>query len=321
MEGTDANADWQGSDAALDEHVGVGAAAGRLQDWGEAERFQRPANHRHRVALRFDPVGLIGVANIQRYAGLGIAGCGLVEHLAELPFHPGQLVVAAAAELAVQQRPLRDDVALQAALHPPDVGGGFGVNAAQGQAGEDVGGHQQGRQAVFRLQPCVGSAAHDFGGDYVLRRGRHRDAVGRPLTVKHDARLGCQQAEIQVMHTDQPAFLVAGEGHLNGAARAVRPGGAGQRLQHDGHPGLAVAAEYGRAVGAQGVAVQHRLDAPARLHGIQVGRQQHGLPRAVQPGDDVVEGVMLHRQAQRRQPGADLPVHGVFLAAGAVNPD
>ena len=168
---------------------------------------------------------------------------------------------------------LGDDVAFEAALHPADVGGGLGVNAAQGQAGEDVGGYEQGRETVFRLQPGVGGAARDFGGDDVLGRSGHGDAVGRAFAVEDDAGRGGELAEVHVPDADQPALLVSGESDLHGAVRAAGLGDAGQRLQHDGDARLAVAAEDGGAVGAQGVSVKLRLDAAPGFDGVEVGGQ------------------------------------------------
>ena len=98
-------------------------------------------------------------------------------------------------------------------------------------------------------------------------------AVGRAFAVEDDAGLGGEQAEVHVPDADQPALLVSGEGDLDGAVRAAGLGDAGQRLQHDGDAGLAVAAEDGCAVGAQGVAVQLRLDAPPGFDGVEVRRQ------------------------------------------------
>ena len=73
----------------------------------ETEGVEGPANGRYRFVLCLDSVCLVCVDDVQRDSGVRVAGGGFVEHPAELTLEPGQLVVAAAAELAVQRRRAR----------------------------------------------------------------------------------------------------------------------------------------------------------------------------------------------------------------------
>ena len=110
----------------------------------------------HRRMVRRDVVRLVGVRDFQRNRGPRIFPGNFPENVAEHLGIAVQLGVVAAADFAVEERFFRDDVALQAALDSADVGRGLRVDAAQGQLGQNLGGQQDGGQALFRFDPGVG---------------------------------------------------------------------------------------------------------------------------------------------------------------------
>ena len=202
------------------------------------------------------------------------------------------------------------------------------VNPTQGKAGEDVGGDQQGGHAVFRFQAGVGGNAGDAALHHVLRRRANADAAHRTFAVEHHA-AGCRdEREIQVARPVQAAFLGAREHHLHLAAQTAVFHGGGDTLHDDGQAGLAVAAQDGGSVGAQGVAVgvEGGLDAPARFHGVHVGGQHHrgfagAAVAAGQGGHQVAVSIVLYRRSEVAEPRGEVGVDGVLLSGGAVDTD
>ncbi len=83
----------------------------------------------------------------------------------------------------------------------------------------------------------------------------------------------------------------------------------------------ALQSQNGAAIGAQHLPVQHRSNAPARLHRVQVGRKHYRLAGPLQPGNDVVEGVVADLKAQGPEAGGHLPVHFIFFPGRAVDAD
>ena len=230
-----------------------------------------------------------------------------------------QFLRVAAADFAVEKGALRDDVAFQAALQIADVGGSFGVKAAQGQAGQEVAGNNQGGDTLFRFQSSMGGPAGDVGFDDVLGWGGHGKPVGRAFAVKDDAYFGGKAVKIQVMRAEQAALLGPGKDYLDGTVGGPFLPEGGQGFEDDGDAGFAVAAEDGRAVGAQEVAVQLGADAAPRLYGVEVRRQDDRLARSVLPGDNIAKGVGFHPEAQGFEPGGNCPGHFILLPGGAVD--
>ena len=334
MEVAHPDADGQGGDAALKEHIGVGAAAGGHHCGREAGGCHRAGDVPQRRVVVRHPVGAILAANVQVNLRFGVQRRRLVKGAPELGGVVVQAGLTKRAQFAVQVRRFGDDVPLQAAMQGANVGGGFPVNSAQGQAAQDVGGHQQGGDAVFRFQPGVGRYAGDVALHHILRRGAHADAAHRPFAVKDDAGAGLHQRKIQVARSVQAAFLGAGEYHLHRTAGNAVLKGRFQPLQHDGQPGLAVAAEDGAAVRPQDIAVgvQRGVDAAPRLHGVHMSGQQHGrivvrrvdagaavAGAAGQGGHQVAVGVVAHGGAQSGEAGGKVGVDGVLLSGGAVD--
>ena len=173
---------------------------------------------------------------------------------------------------------------------------------------------------LLRLDAGVGGPPRDLDLVADVGWGCRGDAARGTLTVEDDGLPGGYQGEVQFPGAQQPGLLGAGEAHLDGdVADAVLPDRL-DGLENGRESRLAVAPQYGGAIGHDAVALDPWLDAPARLDGVHVGREQQRALTAL-VGDEVAEVVGLYRQPQRLETARQVDRDLVLLTGRAVDTD
>jgi hypothetical protein len=119
----------------------------------------------------------------------------------------------------------------------------------------------------------------------MIRRRPLGEEEAGVVRVEDDAVLGADARDVQVLRAEQAHLLADGEDGLDGRVRDVLLLQAADGLDDDGAAGLVVAAEHGRAVRADDVALDDRLDALARDDRVHVGGHHDRLG----PGDGAGE--------------------------------
>ena len=234
----------------------------------------------------------------------------------------GQLLVVAAARLALDEHLVGHDVGRHAALDHADVGRGLRIDAAQRHRGDRLAGDADGVDALLRLRARVrGLAVHlDLQGVLAGRAGDD-DADG-PARVQHvaaprRAACSCPAFARRASPTSSLTEMTTSSGGC-----AVRPRKRPDHLQDGGHARLVVAAQDGRAVGVDHAVADHRLD-PTSLPTVSMCalsiRQSPGPAREAR--DQVVVLVVLHLAAQLGEAARQVLADGCFLARWAVDGD
>ncbi len=230
-----------------------------------------------------------------------------------------ELGLVAAASLGGYARGLGHGVCGCAAADQADVSRGLVVEAALREAGDETGGHVYGRDALLGLDAGVRAAAGEAQlGAETAGRG-HGDLVHGTLAVELGAAPRRDHRVIQICRTFQAALLPTGEDQLQrgqGLARLLEGGNA---FKDGRDAGLGVAAEDGRAVGVDQVAIDQGLNAAAGLDSVHVGAEEEGLAAVAYAGDDVAVSVLPHVRAERLQAAAQVMREGLLLPGGTVD--
>ena len=305
-------------DAVETEDVAVGAAAGGL-DVG----FHAHVAHDAGYELGGGLVGVEAVHlehHFQAFGdfGLGITTADVADGVEELHSEQFQGLHVHAAEFAGDGRLGRDRVADGAAGDGGDVEGGFLIDTALGEVGDDVAGDLDGGEAFFGFDAGVGSPTANVYVEGHVGGAAAGDGVDGAVAVKDDRLGGVDHGEVKIGRADQADFFAAGEHYLDRTAGASLFTDGFESLQDGGHAGLAIAAKNGVAVGGDSVAGDLGPDAAAGVNGIHVGGEQEGLV-AVLAGDDVAVVVAGNLETEVGQAVGHLEGDIPFLAGGAVD--
>ncbi len=164
----------------------------------------------------------------------------------------------------------------------------------------------------------------------VVRGGGAREEVAGGVTVEHETGARRQRGDVEVLGAEQADLLADGERDLDVAVRDGRVAEHAHDLADDRATRLVVAAEHGRAVGADDVAFDDRLDAFSGDHGVHVRGEQErrGGAGALHAREDVAgraaddrTGVVgPHLGAELFELACQPGRHEVLLAGMAVEP-
>ena len=135
----------------------------------------------------------------------------------------------------------------------------------------------------MRFEPAHGEAQ-------ALRAGRAHEQVAGRVAVEDQPLARAQQTEVEISRALQANLLAHREHDVDRSVRDVLLAQLMQHLADDRASRLVVTAEHGSAVGADDVAVDHRLHAFARNDGVHVGAQKqrrHALASAVEMADQI----------------------------------
>jgi len=312
------------------EDVGVAAAAHARGGDGAAGAGGGGDDQPHDDGVLGDGHGLVGRLDLDLDARAGVAGGGLREtgaHVVGLGGEPHEVV---AAGLAAYAHLVGDDVGRAAALDAADVRGRLRVDAPEPHAGDRLGGDLDRAHAALGRHAGVRrlAAYHDL--EVVGARGA-REGEADGVAVEDEAAPGAHPGEVQVLRAEESHLLADGEHHVERRVAETALAAHAHALADEGHAGLVVAAEDRRAVGADDVVLDDRLDALAGDDRVHVrAEEERGRVGGARQVRDQVARLAAERRPRaveahlRPQPGelAREPRGDPSLAARvAVDPD
>ena len=280
-----------GGDAVPVEDIAVAAAAGGLQLRLEAQTLHRFDALFHRRGVRGELERRIAAVDRHIDAGAVFAG-GLFEAF----FHVAALFVEFFVEQAASLGDYFDlighDVGGHAAADRAKVGGGFLVDPQQGHLVDGAGRHLNGADALFRREAGMGGTAVNDGFDDIFRRTLHDDLADGAARIEDEGALGLDFAVIQTFGAVHADFFTDGENDLQQTVFHSPFPNPADGFDDGDDSRLVVAAENGRAVGADDIAVNDRLDAFAGKDCVHVAAEHQRFRRfGSRQGGDEVAGV------------------------------
>ncbi len=201
----------------------------------------------------------------------------------------GQLEGIVRARFATHHDLVGHDVARAAALDGAEVGSRLVVDPSQAHRGDRFGGYLDRREAALGRHSGVRLEAADGETQAVRTGAAHKQVAGR-VAVEDQPLTRTQQAKVEIARALQADFFAYREDDVY---RSVRNFLLAQLMKHfadDCASRLVVAAKHGAAVGADNVAVDHRLHAFTRNDGVHVRAQKQRrdvLARGVEMADQV----------------------------------
>src|SRR5919198_441731 len=161
--------------------------------------------------------------------------------------------------------------------------------AAEPHRGDAFGGDLDGGDSLLGGDAGVGFEPVDFELEVVGRGALGEEEAG-VVGVEDQPVARAQARGVYVLGAEQADLLADGEDGVDRRVRDVLLLQAADRLDDDGYPRLVVAAEHGRAVGADDVPLDDGLDTSAGDDRVHVGAHHDGLgvgDRAREARDDV----------------------------------
>ena len=141
----------------------------------------------------------------------------------------------------------------------------------------------------------MGGTAVDDGLDDVFRRALYDDLADGAARIEDEGALGLDFAVIQSFGAVHADFLANGENDLQQPVLHLPLPNPADGFDDGDDSGLVVAAEDGRAVGADDIAVDNRLNALAGQNRVHVAAEHQRFCRfGSRQGGDEVAGVAAH---------------------------